>query len=78
MAIVDNVRNRGVTMSKKTAAYWEEWADALLCAGAAGDDEAAGLYPVAQALSRGGELVSSTDLLLLMDYIRWVEKNNRG
>lgn len=64
-------------MAKKTKDYWEEWAEALLCAGAAGDDEAAGLYPVAKALSVG-ETIASTDLLLLTDYIGWVEKNNRG
>jgi len=64
-------------MAKKTKDYWQEWAEALLCAGAAGDDEAAGLYPVAQALA-SGQSIASTDLLLLTDYIGWVEKNNRG
>ena len=64
-------------MSKKSKDYWKEWAEALLCAGAAGDDEAAGLYPVAQALS-SGLTIASTDFLLLVNYIKWVEKNNRG
>jgi len=66
-------RPRMVSMTNK--AYWAEWADALLCAGAAGDDKAASLYPIANWLSLGGEC-TDTDMAALTDYVKWVESHN--
>jgi hypothetical protein len=53
-------------------AYYAEWAEALLCAGAAGDSQAADMYRIAHWLSLGGEC-TDTDMLAITEYIEWVE-----
>lgn len=55
--------------------YYKDWADALLCAAASGDNQAASLYPIANWLALGGE-ATDTDLIALTDYIEWVETLN--
>jgi len=57
-------------------AYWAEWAEALLAAGAAGDAQAASMYPMANWLSMGGEC-TDTDMAALQDYVKWVESKNQ-
>jgi hypothetical protein len=56
-------------------AYWAEWADAMLAAGAAGDSQAAAMYPIAQWLSLGGK-VTDRDMDRLKDYVKWVDSKN--
>lgn len=56
-------------------AYWAEWADALLCAGAAGDAEAAGLYDIARRLA-GNQNITGHERERVTAYILWVESKN--
>ena len=62
-------------MSKKSKDYWEEWAEALLAAGAAGDSKASEMYRIAHWLSIGGDC-TDTDMAAITDYVDWVESNN--
>ena len=54
---------------------YAEWAEALLCAGAAGDAQAADLYDIARRCARGVQ-VDSGELIRLLDYVKWVESKN--